>query len=195
MSTTPPAFPIQIPLGEKILPKDLKLLEASDLGYKYRAILADGGILNVGLSITTTTSTTTRLGPCPLGHHYDPNQRKCVPDKLPSGPDESCLFHPEQDKCKADPNGNCPRGFLLNDDDHCVPDKPCPKGFEQHAEDESGTCYPVTIAPGAATTIITTNSGGSHVTGCELDIIPDESTGQCVPNPDAGSATYTQSPS
>jgi hypothetical protein len=61
----------------------------------------------------------------------------------PSGPDESCLFHPEQDKCKSDQNGNCPNGFFLNDDNHCVPDKKCPKGFEHHNEDETGTCYPI----------------------------------------------------
>ena len=83
---------------------------------------------------------------------YDPI--KCNQDEQlvnnkcsPSGPDESCLFHPEQDKCKPDQNGNCPNGFLLNDDNHCVPDKPCPKGFEHHAEDESGACYPIKKPP------------------------------------------------
>jgi hypothetical protein len=83
---------------------------------------------------------------------YDPI--KCKQDEQlvnnkcsPSGPDESCLFHPEQDKCKPDHNGNCPNGFLLNDDNHCVPDKPCPKGFEHHAEDESGACYPIKKPP------------------------------------------------
>jgi hypothetical protein len=73
-----------------------------------------------------------------------PNDPSCPPTPPPaSGPDGSCLFHPEQDKCKPDQNGNCPSGFFLNDDDHCVPDKPCPKGFEHHAQDETGTCYPV----------------------------------------------------
>ena len=65
------------------------------------------------------------------------------PPPPPPGPDESCLFHPEQDKCKPDPNGNCPNGFFLNDDEHCVPDKLCPKGFEHHFEDETGACYPI----------------------------------------------------
>jgi len=30
----------------------------------------------------------------------------------------------------------------MNEDDHCRPDKPCPKGFEQHDNDETGTCFP-----------------------------------------------------
>jgi hypothetical protein len=78
---------------------------------------------------------------CPQGEQLVNN--KCSP----SGPDESCLFHPEQDKCKPDQNGNCPNGFFLNDDEHCVPDKPCPKGFEHHAQDETGACYPIKKPP------------------------------------------------
>jgi hypothetical protein len=30
----------------------------------------------------------------------------------------------------------------MNGDGHCVPDGPCPKGFESHDNDESGTCWP-----------------------------------------------------
>jgi hypothetical protein len=79
---------------------------------------------------------------------YDPI--KCKQDEQlvnnkcsPSGPDKSCLFHPEQDKCKPDENGNCPVDFFHNGDNQCVPDKKCPKGFEHHDEDETGTCYPI----------------------------------------------------
>ena len=76
-----------------------------------------------------------------------PNDPSCPPTTTPppssSGPDGNCLFHPEQDKCKPDQYGNCPSGFFLNDDEHCVPDKPCPLGFEHHFEDETGTCYPI----------------------------------------------------
>lgn len=30
--------------------------------------------------------------------------------------------------------------FFHNEDDHCVPEGDCPKGFSQH--DETGTCHP-----------------------------------------------------
>jgi hypothetical protein len=61
-----------------------------------------------------------------------------------SKPDNSCLFHPEQMKCKPDPiTGKCPKGFSMNVYEHCFPKIPCPKGFENHDEDETGTCYPV----------------------------------------------------
>jgi len=134
MSTILSAFPVQIPLREKILLEDLKLLEASDLGYKYHTILPDGSLLNVGVS----------TGQPIFKYKKD---LTVIADR----PDQSCLFYPQQDKCKADPSGNCPRGFFLNDDDHCVPNKRCPKGFEQHDEDETGTCYPVRISSGVAT--------------------------------------------
>jgi hypothetical protein len=58
-------------------------------------------------------------------------------------PDESCLLHPEQEKCKPDQSGNCPSGFLLNRKGHCFPDKKCPKGFEKQNNDETGTCHPI----------------------------------------------------
>ena len=59
-------------------------------------------------------------------------------------PDNSCLFHPEQMKCKPDPiTGKCPPGFSMNVYEHCFPNIPCPKGFENHDEDETGTCYPI----------------------------------------------------
>ena len=61
----------------------------------------------------------------------------------PPGPDESCLFHPEQEKCGPDQSGNCPSGFLLNGKGHCFPDKKCPKGFEKHDNDETGTCHAI----------------------------------------------------
>jgi hypothetical protein len=74
----------------------------------------------------------------------NPNDPSCNATTPPSsGPDNSCLFHPEQDKCKPDQYGNCPSGFFLNDDEHCVPNKPCPPGFKHHFEDETGTCYPI----------------------------------------------------
>jgi hypothetical protein len=57
-------------------------------------------------------------------------------------PDKMCKFFPELEKCKPDQSGNCPNGFFMNGDGHCVPDGPCPKGFESHDDDESGTCWP-----------------------------------------------------
>jgi hypothetical protein len=75
---------------------------------------------------------------------------KCV--KNGPGPDDDCLFNPGLNKCKAmcDENNNCqcPKGFSMNEDDHCFPDKPCPKGFERHNEDETGKCFPITCPPG-----------------------------------------------
>ena len=68
-----------------------------------------------------------------------PNQQQEQPK-----PDNSCLFHPEQMKCKPDPiTGKCPKGFSMNVYEHCFPKIPCPKGFENHDEDETGTCYPI----------------------------------------------------
>ena len=59
-------------------------------------------------------------------------------------PDNSCLFHPEQMKCKPDPiTGKCPKGFSMNVYKHCFPNVRCPKGFENRNEDETGTCYPI----------------------------------------------------
>jgi hypothetical protein len=59
-------------------------------------------------------------------------------------PDNSCLFHPEQMKCKPDPiTGKCPKGFSMNVYEHCFPNVRCPKGFENRNEDETGTCYPI----------------------------------------------------
>lgn len=59
-----------------------------------------------------------------------------------TGPDNSCLFHPEQEKCKSD-NGKCPDGFFQNEDANCVPNhKQCPKGFHSHENDETGRCIP-----------------------------------------------------
>jgi hypothetical protein len=47
-------------------------------------------------------------------------------------------------KCKPDPiTGKCPTGFSMNVYEHCFPNIRCPKGFENHDEDETGTCYPI----------------------------------------------------
>jgi hypothetical protein len=57
-------------------------------------------------------------------------------------PDDDCLFNPSMEKCS--PVGNrCPPGFLMNEDQNCFPDKPCPSGFTKIDEDETGTCHPV----------------------------------------------------
>jgi hypothetical protein len=65
----------------------------------------------------------------------------------PPGPDDSCLFHPEQEKCGPDQSGNCPSGFMLNGKGQCFPDKKCPNGFEKQDNDETGTCHPIAVAP------------------------------------------------
>src|SRR5918911_4992421 len=76
---------------------------------------------------------------------------KCV--KNGPGPDEDCVFNLSLSKCKATCDANnfcqCPKGFSMNEDDNCFPDKPCPKGFERHNEDETGACYPTEDETGA----------------------------------------------
>ena len=57
-------------------------------------------------------------------------------------PDDDCLFNPALPKC-APIGGKCPPGFLMNEEERCFPDKPCPPGFSKLDEDETGTCYPV----------------------------------------------------
>jgi hypothetical protein len=76
-------------------------------------------------------------------------------------PDNSCLFNPQQDKCRPNPTtGQCPPGFNMNGDEHCFPNMPCPKGFENHAEDETGACYQVTTS--TTHNNITTQSNATH---------------------------------
>jgi hypothetical protein len=62
-------------------------------------------------------------------------------------PDDDCLFDPSLPKCSPI-DGKCPAGFLMNEDEQCFPDKPCPAGFTKLDEDETGACYPIgTTAP------------------------------------------------
>jgi hypothetical protein len=61
-------------------------------------------------------------------------------------PDNDCLFNPSLPKC-APIEGKCPSGFLMNENEQCFPDKPCPAGFTKFDEDETGTCYPVSHLP------------------------------------------------
>jgi hypothetical protein len=56
-------------------------------------------------------------------------------------PDDDCLFDPSLPKCSPI-EGKCPAGFLMNEDEQCFPDKPCPSGFAKRDEDETGACYP-----------------------------------------------------
>lgn len=48
------------------------------------------------------------------GQPQQPQQPQ-QPEPITGGPDKSCLFHPEQEKCKSD-NGKCPPGFNQNED-------------------------------------------------------------------------------
>jgi hypothetical protein len=61
-------------------------------------------------------------------------------------PDDDCLFNPSLPKC-APVGGKCPSGFLMNENEQCFPDKPCPAGFIKLDEDETGRCYPVSSHP------------------------------------------------
>ncbi|HZA43636.1 MAG TPA: hypothetical protein VE504_07785 [Nitrososphaeraceae archaeon] len=62
------------------------------------------------------------------------------------GPDEQCLFDPSLPHCAADPEGGCPDGFFMNEDNQCVPSHTrCPDGYHSHEDDESGRCIPDSI--------------------------------------------------
>jgi hypothetical protein len=64
--------------------------------------------------VTSTVELCTTVSPPPP---------ECKPAKsapLKQSPDDSCLFHPEQEKCGPDQYGNCPPGFLLNGKGHCI---------------------------------------------------------------------------
>jgi hypothetical protein len=74
-------------------------------------------------------------------------------------PDDDCLFNPALPKC-APVAGKCPPAFLMNEEEQCFPDKPCPSGFTKLDEDETGTCYPV-----SPTTPLMTN--GSNISSSD----------------------------
>ena len=65
---------------------------------------------------------------------------------LKEEPDDDCLFNPSLPKC-VPIEGKCPSGFLMNENEQCFPDKPCPAGFTKIDEDETGTCYPISHLP------------------------------------------------
>jgi len=93
------------------------------------------------LSATTSQNcnNTQNKSACQEQHQLLLKQQQGQPE-----PDNSCLFHPEQMKCKPDPiTGKCPKGFSMNVYEHCFPNVRCPKGFENRNEDETGTCYPI----------------------------------------------------
>jgi len=98
---------------------------------------------NSSSQLSTTTSqncnNTQNKSACQEQHQLLLKQQQGQPE-----PDNSCLFHPEQMKCKPDPiTGKCPKGFSMNVYEHCFPNVRCPKGFENRNEDETGTCYPI----------------------------------------------------
>jgi hypothetical protein len=83
----------------------------------------------------------------PGGSLINDTQGATAPDaSLREEPDDDCLFNPSLPKC-APIEGKCPPGFLMNENEQCFPDKPCPAGFTKFDEDETGTCYPLTHPP------------------------------------------------
>jgi hypothetical protein len=77
------------------------------------------------------------------------------PPRVPEPPDDDCLFDPSLPKC-APIDGKCPDGFLMNENEQCFPDKPCPTGFEKRDEDETGKCYPIEPTPTPTPTLTPT---------------------------------------
>ena len=61
-------------------------------------------------------------------------------ETAPQGPDERCLFDPTLPHC-ASVNGECPEGFLMNENEQCFPEGGCPDGYHRIEDDESGRCY------------------------------------------------------
>ena len=53
-------------------------------------------------------------------------------------------FEPSLPKC-VPIDGKCPDGFLMNENEQCFPDKPCPPGFEKRDQDDTGRCYTGTV--------------------------------------------------
>jgi hypothetical protein len=108
------------------------------------------------------------------------------------GPDEDCAFNPSLSKCKAtcDENNNCkcPKGFSMNEDDNCFPDKQCPKGFERHNEDETGKCFPITTCPKGQR--YDTNLKKCIPDNCPKDQRFDSNLNKCVPNPICKTGEY-----
>jgi hypothetical protein len=74
----------------------------------------------------------------------------CGDDKDPflgspsPSPDQDCKFNPSLSKCKR-VGENCPSGFFNNEDDNCVPQGDCPKGFKVLDDDETGKCTRVGV--------------------------------------------------
>lgn len=101
----------------------------------------------------------------------NPNVTPVVPPLVPNviggagGPDASCDFHPNADKCKPDANGNCPPGFSHNDKGNCHPSGPCPSGFHRVTDDESGTCFPNHKPDHNKPVVIVKHTGSSSNTG------------------------------
>jgi hypothetical protein len=77
-----------------------------------------------------------------------------------TAPDDDCLFNPSLAKC-APVAGKCPPGFLMNEDEQCFPDKPCPAGFAKPDADETGKCYPDNHLPTPSLSARDNGSSGS----------------------------------
>jgi hypothetical protein len=89
------------------------------------------------------------IDPCiedPTAEGCEPPDPITPPPRVPEPPDDACLFDPSLPKC-APIDGKCPDGFLMNENEQCFPDKPCPTGFEKRDEDETGKCYPIGATP------------------------------------------------
>lgn len=95
--------------------------------------------------ITDAQTNTSDTGPD--GLLINNTQGAAAPEaNLREEPDDDCLFNPSLPKC-APIEGKCPSGFLMNENEQCFPDKPCPAGFTKFDEDETGTCYPDNYLP------------------------------------------------
>jgi hypothetical protein len=59
-----------------------------------------------------------------------------------------CLFTPSHPICKPDENGNCPKGWAMNEDGQCYPRYlKCPPGYWRADDDETGACVPLPQIP------------------------------------------------
>ena len=114
----------------------------------------------------------------------------------PEPPDDDCLFNPSLPKCAPLEDGQCPDGFLMNEDGQCFPDKPCPTGFEKRDEDETGRCYPIDDGSPSPTPTPTPLTAPEPTDYCYRPLLsPEQYAKYCAPpGPEQGQKPPTPTP-
>jgi hypothetical protein len=107
---------------------------------------AGGNDITMGGDKSANTPSSSTDNPTDAKTSEQPTTSPIVPalstTKVKTTPDFNCHFHPNDDRCAPDSDGNCPPGFAHNSKGNCHPMGPCPNGFGRHDDDESGKCFP-----------------------------------------------------